>query len=197
MIKKTILIGNGESRLGIDFNSITGYKIGCNATYRDTLIDCLVAVDRRIVIEACKNNFHKIIYTRPDWINQFKYCENIEVLPDLPYQGDKKADDPFNWGTGTHACNLAGTMKPKEIHLYGFDLWGNTNRINNIYKGTENYDPQDHHAIDPRFWIYQLAKCFELYPNTQWIQHQLPGWKKPESWHYSNLSINTLNNSKS
>ena len=189
MKKKIIVIGNGESRLGIDFNSIPDYKIGCNATYRDFQIDCLVAVDRRIVCEAIDTNFHKIIYTREEWTDSFFQYLNVKLLPELPYKGLKREDNPWHWGTGPHACNIAATMNPEEIHLYGFDLWGNNNKVNNVYKGTNNYDPVEHHAIDPRYWIYQLAKCFELHPNIQWIQHQPSDWKKPESWNFNNLQI--------
>ena len=189
MTKKIIIIGNGESRLDTDFNSLKEYKIGCNAVYRDIKVDSLVCVDRRMVAEALEYNYHKPIFTRIDWIQQFRYCENVDILPDLPYKGDKKADNPFDWGSGPHACNLAATMNPQEIHLYGFDLWGKENKINNVYKGTHNYDPLEHHAIDPRFWIYQLAKCFELYPNILWVQHQPQDWKIPESWNFDNLII--------
>lgn len=186
MIKKIVLIGNGESRLDVDFNSMSDYKIGCNAAYRDFNVDCVVAVDRRIILELLENNFKKLIYTRSDWIMPYP---NIKILPDLPYEGNTKADNPWDWGTGPYACLVAATMNPTEVHLYGFDLWGKENKINNVYKGTENYDKSDRSPIDPRFWIYQLAKCFELYPNIQWIQHQPSDWKKPESWNYSNLIL--------
>ena len=186
MIKKIILIGNGESRLGIDFNTMSDYKIGCNAVYRDFNVDCIVAVDRRVTLELIENNFKKTIYTREDWILPYP---NFRILPDLPYKGNAKVDDAWNWGTGPHACNVAALMNPEEVHMYGFDLWGVENRINNVYKDTKNYDPSARSPIDPRFWIYQLAKCFELYPNVQWIQHQPSGWKKPESWNYSNLIL--------
>jgi len=145
-----------------------------------------------MVAEALEYNYHKTIFTRQDWIDRFRYCENVDILPDLPYKGDKKADNPFDWGSGPHACNLAATMKPEEIHLYGFDLWGIDEKINNIYKDTRNYDSSERSPIDPRFWIYQLAKCFEYYPNVQWIQHQPSDWKIPESWNYSNLTITTF-----
>ena len=183
------VIGNGESRKDIDFAKIEGVKIGCNAAYRDIELDFLVAVDRRMVDEALRNGFTKPIYTRKDWMNSFPFASNIMLLPNLPYKGDLKADDPWHWGSGTHACNFAATMSPGEIHLWGFDLWGNGDKVNNLYKGTLNYDPTDKNAVDPRFWIYQIAKCFEHYPDITWIQHQSEGWKKPESWIYKNLVI--------
>lgn len=183
------VIGNGESRNNFDLTDLKGTKIGCNAAYRDIRLDFLVAVDRRMVEEALKNKFQKSIYTRQDWISMFSRYPNIIVLPSLPYTGELKQDDTWHWGSGPHACNLAASMGFKEIHLWGFDLWGIENKVNNVYKGTSNYDPTDKNAVDPRFWIYQLAKCFECYPDVTWIQHQLPGWKCPESWNKKNVIL--------
>lgn len=184
------VIGNGESRTKVNFNDLRGIKIGCNASYRDINLDYLVAVDRRMVEEALTNDFQKTIYTRDDWMSIFLGYPNVTVLPSLPYTGDLKQDDPWHWGSGPHACNLAASMGFKEIHLWGFDLWGIDEKVNNVYKGTSNYDPTDKNAVDPRFWIYQLAKCFELYPEVTWIQNQLENWKQPESWNFENLLIN-------
>lgn len=183
------VIGNGESRNNFDLTDLKGTKIGCNAAYRDIKLDYLVAVDRRMIDEALQNDFRKPIYTRKDWINNFPFAPNITLLPSLPYKGELKADDPWHWGSGPHACNLAANMGFKEIHLWGFDLWGIENKVNNVYKGTSNYDPTDKNAVDPRFWIYQLAKCFEYYPDVIWIQHQLLGWRCPEYWNFKNLVI--------
>lgn len=193
MIEKIIIIGNGESRLGISFDLNADYKIGCNAVYRDIKIDSLVCVDRRMVAEALENNFNKPIYTREEWIDSFYRYPNIRFLPDLPYQGNVRVDDPWHWSSGPHACNVAATMNPKEIHLYGFDLWSSNNNINNVYKGTENYDSTNHHAIDPRYWIYQMSKCFQYYPHIIWVQHQPNNWKKPDEWVYNNFFINFFN----
>ena len=184
------LIGNGESRLNFDIVSLNDYKIGCNAVFRDYNIDCLVAVDRRIVQEALDSQFNKDIYTRSDWNSSFPFAANVRFLPPLPYNGDLREDNPWNWGTGTHAANLAATLKPKEIHLWGFDLWSKDQKINNIYKGTRNYDPITHNSIDPKFWIYQLYKCFEKYPDIIWVQHQTLDWVRPEAWIQKNLVVN-------
>jgi len=183
------IIGNGESRKRIDFDNIDGFKMGCNAAYRDLDIDCLVAVDRRIVEEAIDNNFSKSIYTRRDWMSSFALYPNVRLLPGLPYTGTLREDDPWHWGTGPHACNLAATLKPREVHLWGFDLYGNGDRVNNIYKGTKNYDPVDKNAVDPRYWIYQIGMCVRSYPNIKWIQHQLKDWEIPKNWPRVNLEI--------
>ena len=67
----TWAIGNGESRATIDINNLTGIKVGCNAIVRDTVVDCLVCVDRRMVSEALERNFPNKIFTRKDWVVRF------------------------------------------------------------------------------------------------------------------------------
>jgi len=39
-----LVIGNGESRSGININSIDQVKVGCNAVYRDYKVDHLICV---------------------------------------------------------------------------------------------------------------------------------------------------------
>jgi len=183
------LIANGESRLKLNINDLSGLRIGCNAIHRDHTIDRIVAVDRALVQEALDAGYPNKIYTRRDWYTSFVYSPQVVLLPPLPYVGDQRSDDPWHWGSGTHAANLAGSLNPKEVHLWGYDLWGNEEMINNCYKGTKHYDPRDHHAIDPSYWVYQLGKCFQHYSTVTWIQHQPEGWSKPPSWIYNNLKI--------
>lgn len=182
MISRIHLIGNGESRKLISVAQLDGFKIGCNASFRDNDLDILVAVDERIVKEALLNKIQYPIYTRKKWIPQFQKYPNIFPIIDLPYQGDKREDDSWHWGTGTHAANLAGSMQPQEVHLWGFDLWNINGKFNNVYKNTKNYNDGNHHGVDPRYWIYQLAKCFHYYPNILWVQHQTKEWTMPEEW---------------
>ena len=66
------VFGNGESRINIDIESLSGMKFGCNAIMRDYHMDHLVCVDRRMVDEAVKTvaNSLTIVYTREDWIDE-------------------------------------------------------------------------------------------------------------------------------
>ena len=74
-----LVIGNGESRKGLNLNTFDEIKIGCNAIARDVTVDHLVCVDRRMVSEALENNFKNIIYTRHDWLGQFKKFKNASL----------------------------------------------------------------------------------------------------------------------
>lgn len=193
MSLKIHLVGNGESRKDISLDNLNGFKLGCNAVFRDSVFDSIVAIDERIVNEALLANVNVPIYTRKEWIPRFQQYPNVKSIIDLPYQGDKREDDPWHWGTGTHAANLAGSMQPQEIHLWGFDLWDCNGKVNNIYKNTKNYNDASHHGVDPRYWIYQLAKCFECYPEVTWIQNQKNDWHVPLEWKdFKNLKINVI-----
>ena len=188
----TWAIGNGESRAGIDINNLKGLKVGCNAIVRDYTVDCLVCVDRRMVTEALQNNFPNKILTRKDWLSRFPNS-NVHQVPDLPYEGTERVDEPFQWGSGPYAV-LQASLQSKKIKLIGFDLYSNTKRINNLYKDTTNYDPSDKGAIDPRYWIHQIGKVFECYPKKKYTIYQTPSWSLPKAWTYSNVSVDTIEN---
>ena len=162
------VIGNGQSRQGLDINALQGEKIGCNAIVRDYFVDHLVCVDRKMVKEALDLKTQCVVYTRQDWFNKFQFP--CVPLPDLPYKGYTKPDEPIHWGSGPYAV-LIGAMftKLKEVNLIGFDLYSKTKIVNNIYKGTDNYDPADKRPVDPRYWIHQISMVFTFFPKIKFL----------------------------
>lgn len=189
-----LVIGNGESRYGIDISQYEGIKIGCNAIHRDYHVDHLICVDRRMVIDAIKSGANKksIIYTRQDWVDGFKEHERIRTVPNLPYEGKDRWDEPFQWGSGPYALLLAAKLA-KDIKMIGFDLHSKNAFVNNIYKGTEGYDPSHKNAVDPRYWVHQIGMVFNLFPSRKFTIHQPKDWKLPSSWFYPNVSVDTFN----
>lgn len=190
------IIGNGESRKNVDLATLSGTVIGCNAIHRDHVCDRIVAVDRRMVQEILLNPLYKniSIYTRPNWINQFKLNSNVHTVPKLPYDGTSRWDDPWNWNSGPFAVLLGCLENTHTVNLLGFDLYSTDSKVNNIYKNTDNYDVDSKSAVDFTHWLYQLKKLFDLYPNTNFIQWQTENWDIPESWKNSkNLTFKTLN----
>ena len=182
-------IGNGQSRLSFDLTSITDYTVGCNALYRDFYSSELVAVDRRMVAEILTSSYANPVYTRPDWCNEFR-DSRVRSLPNIPFTGPQKADIPFHWNSGPYAILLACLQYPKEINLVGFDLWSDQQLVNNVYKGTSNYDPVSHRAIDPSHWIYQFKKITTHFNSIHFIQHQTINWAIPDEWtSIKNLTI--------
>ena len=192
-----IVIGNGESRKGIDINELQSEKVGCNAIIRDFTVHHLVCCDKRMVAEAINNKriSNQHIYTRSDWQNLFP---GVKIVPDLWYESEERIDQPWHWGSGDYAVLLASQITAhKQIHMIGFDLFSNDNNVNNIYKGTPNYNKADSHPVDPSYWIYHLAKIFEKFDQKEYIVYSNMGDKMPESWKsLSNVRLDSLDNLK-
>jgi hypothetical protein len=196
---KAVVIGNGESRRKIDLNSfkIDHILIGCNAIHRDITVDHLVCCDRRMVEEAVNNpaNDRTEIYVRKDWFKYYRKIQklkNIHLVPELPYLGELKQDNPEHWGSGGYAILLAAVLEFTDIKLVGFDLYSNDNKVNNIYKGTPNYAKPDSHSIDHSYWVYQIAKVFKYYPESKFTIINNSGWQMPKEWQYSNVEFENI-----
>lgn len=189
------VVGNGQSRKHFALNKITEFVIGCNAVHRDHKCDELVAVDQRMVNEILRNdqNLGTVIYTRPDWIDQYKDYSNVCSLPEIPFTGPNKADVGFHWNSGPYAVLLAALKNPKEINLLGFDLYSPTGFVNNLYKDTPNYAASTTRRLSPDFWIYQLGRVFNHFEHIHFIQNQTADWTIPKQWTgIKNLTIKTL-----
>lgn len=190
-----IVLGNGETRSTINVDSLVGPKIGCNAIYRDYRVDHLVCVDQRMLIEAIEADYnqHCKIYTRSKTQDSYTTVKNIRCVPDLPYVGMERPDEHINWGSGPYAVLIAANLS-NTVKLIGFDLYSQTRTVNNIYKGTKNYIAAEKTAIDPRYWIYQIAKVFEYHPKVKFTIYQPEGWSRPKSWKKSNVFLDKLDN---
>lgn len=193
-----LVIGNGESRKGIDLPPLRNdyTLIGCNAIHRDLTVDHLICCDRRMAEEATDNpkTQDTLIYVRDDWFNYFrkiKKNKNVRHVPNLPYQGDAKQDHPDHWGSGCYAI-LVATELSKDVSIIGFDLYGVSDRVNNIYKGTPNYSKQESNAVDPSYWIYQIGKIFKHNPDTTFTIINIPNWIMPMEWQYNNVKFQPI-----
>ena len=184
-----LVIGNGESRTELDIESFNLPTVGCNAVFRDVKVDHLVCCDRRMVREAINhvNTQQSCVYTRQDWYEDF----DVMPVPDLPYNGELRQDDPWHWGTGQFALLVALQYAVTEhIHIVGFDLFGIEGYVNNVYKNTKSYDVSSKQQVDPSYWIYQNKKIFEHYPKQKFNYYVEENFPLPESWkNIPNLKI--------
>ena len=195
-----LVVGNGESRSGIDIQSFSQdyILVGCNALHRESTVEHLVCCDRRMGEEALlgKHTKNTKIYVRPDWFNYFrkiKKDKRIHQVPDLPYQGNTKADDPIHWGSGPYAVLVAANLEHVEtIMLVGFDLYSKNEKVNNLYKGTKNYSNQNSKPVDPSYWIYQISKVFQNYPDKSFVIFNDAKWEMPRQWKQPNVSFEVL-----
>lgn len=196
---KAVVIGNGESRSSVDLEIYrTSYTlIGCNALHRDMVVDHLICCDRRMAEEATNNPNTKTskVYVRQSWLHYFrkiKKNKNVVLLPDIPYIGEAKRDQPDHWGSGGYAVLLAAVLGYSEIEMVGFDLYPKDQTVNNIYKDTVNYSKKGSQPIDPSYWIYQIGQVFAHFPNSNFIIRNFQGWAIPIEWQKSNVKFIAL-----
>jgi len=191
-----LVIGNGESRQNIDISKINQPKVGCNAIMRDFAVDYLVCVDRRMVEEALQKNVnqHSLVYTRKDWFKNYN-AKRLRIVPDLPYAGSERWDEPFQWGSGPYAVLVgAKYTQNKEVNLLGFDLFSKTKTINNIYKSTPRYDDKNKRPVDPRYWIHQIGMVFKHFPKVTFTTYQEAEWQLPQAWNRPNVKVDKISN---
>ena len=141
-----------------------------------------------MVDEALKNPKTKniTIYTRLNWVKEYNCYPRVKLVPDLPYKDINRADDPWHWGSGPYAVLLAA-MQNTDVHMLGFDLHGNNDLVNNVYKDTDNYLTSNKPKVDPSYWIYQIGKVFEYFPKTLFTVYNKKDWSIPKEWILPNV----------
>ena len=197
-MSQALVIGNGESRRHVDISTYTQHTlIGCNAIHRDLNVDHLICCDRRMAEEAVTNPNTKDteIYVRDHWHHYFRKIrknKNVHLLPEVPTRGEAKVNHAEHWGSGGYAVLLAAVLGHEEVTLIGFDLYPIDHSVNNIYKGTVNYARSGAQAVDPSYWVYQIASVFTHYPNTTFVIYNRQGWKMPQEWQKNNVEFIAL-----
>lgn len=155
------VIGNGESRWGIDLNKLheRGKTFGCNALYRDFAPDYLGALDTAMCEEIVQSGYadaHKF------------YC-----AVNIP--GRNFVRPPASkWGLiGEAMIRLALQMGSDLIILAGFDFDNLHNRkdflkarINNIYAGTPHY-PGTKYEVGNSHGISMMQDIMNEYPEVE------------------------------
>ena len=80
-------------------------------------------------------------------------------------------DYPNGWCAGATAMHLACEQGEKDIYMLGFDLSSYDEPLNNMYKGTDNYLPENAKGFNADNWLMQLVQIFQKFPDTQfyWV----------------------------
>ena len=97
-MKQTFIIGNGESRKGLDLDSLRekGKIYGCNALYRDFTPDVLVVVDESMMFEIVTSGyqkFHQCYFKNWNLLEEFYYEPSIGAMKseyDNVYETEEK-----------------------------------------------------------------------------------------------------------
>ena len=172
-MKPAFVIGNGKSRSNISLEPLKniGFNIGCNAIVRDWHPDNISCADRRMAEEVSSLGYKGNVYTR-------------DTYPKLPFWSLMKEDNPLHWNSGPHAINIACKQDPDLLFMIGFDL-----QPGNIYQETKNYDVPN---PSPKFWVHQLQRMFETYPDTLFMWVVPKEVSTPSEWSASNLYRSTI-----
>lgn len=117
------------------------------------------------------------------WITWVDEEDEVYLIPE-PYSG---------WSAGSIAVRMMLIdYEPKEIYMIGFDMKSDTGKVNNVYKGTSNYIPQDANEVPSVNWKNQHAVNFKDYPKTKFYQ-VTPAGDEVEEWsEYENVKYITF-----
>lgn len=98
---KVFVLGNGESRKSLDLNTLKtkGKVYGCNAIYRDSVVDSLVVVDGGMIHE---------VYSSGYCSDNKVYARGWTKLPDMMYSDFVNLDALMGWGEGLKSENEKG-----------------------------------------------------------------------------------------
>jgi hypothetical protein len=133
-----------------------------NIAYKSLTVDNLVTVDNGILQQVIDSGYQCNMYTTALNAQNKSDIPYVRALPDIPYKGKRRYDRPDYWSSEAYALLLSAVQESDIVFMVGYDIWDNMQ--------TSNAN------------VYQIAKIFEHYPNTQFIQIQDTAWDIPPSW---------------
>ena len=176
------VLGNGESRRGIDINDLKqkGSVYACNGVYRTHQPHWLVAVDPKMMLEIAESDYvvHNKVYSN---FNS-QYNKVSKLMDHVTW-----SKPSLGWSSGPTALRLACDHGFKEIYILGFDYQGHSEasnknrfRFNNIFKDTRNYKKGNDEATFYGNWMNQTKKCLDEYKHIKFHRVIPNGWFKPK-----------------
>jgi len=182
MSQIAFVLGNGESRRGIDIDDLKekGTVFACNGVYRTHQPHWLIAVDPKMMLEIAESDYvvHNKVYS--NFNSQYNKVQKLldHVTWSKPSLG---------WSSGPTALKLACDKGFKEIYILGFDYQGhkesankNRFRFNNMFKDTRNYKRTQDEATFYGNWMNQTKRCLQDYKDVKFHRVIPNGWFKPK-----------------
>ena len=181
MAEVAFVLGNGQSRKGIDLNNLKekGTVFACNAVYRTHQPHWLVAVDPKMMLEIAETDYvvHNKVYSNYN----AQYTKHQKLLDHVTW-----SKPSLGWSSGPTALRLACEQEFKEIYILGFDYQGlavdaNKKRfhLNNIYGDTRNYKKNNDEATFYGNWMNQTKRCLKDFPDAKFHRVIPKNWFKP------------------
>ena len=172
------VLGNGESRKGIDINDLKekGTVFACNAVYRTHRPHFLVAVDPKMLLEIAETDYpvHNKV-----WSNfNAQYNKHPKILNHVNW-----FKPSLGWSSGPTALRMACEQGFKEIYILGFDYQGHNDgkrfKLNNIFGDSRNYKKRNDEATFYGNWMNQTKRCLQDYQDINFHRVIPKGWFKP------------------
>lgn len=170
------VIGNGKSRLKFDLSIFKdkGKVFGCNALYRDFEPDVLISVDGKMINEVMKNYQGEFWYVGLGTNSFFSNRTHPVNLHGMK----RPLCESKGWASGPSAIWLLCKFnKVSMVNLIGFDLHGIDKKINNVYAGTDNYQPTSANPTPFGSWVKQMKIAFAENKGVKfyYVNNLLPG----------------------
>ena len=176
------VLGNGESRRGIDINNLKqhGSVFACNGVYRTHRPDWLIAVDPKMMLEIAETDYvlHNKVYSNFN----AQYQKHQKLLDHVTW-----AKPSLGWSSGPTALKLACDKQFKEIYILGFDYKGHNDgtnksrfKFNNVFKDTRNYKKSQDEATFYGNWMNQTKRILTDFKDVQFHRVIPKGWFQPK-----------------
>ena len=182
------VLGNGESRKGIDIDDLMqkGTVFACNAVYRTHRPHYLIAVDPKMINEIAESDY--MIHNKV-WSNfNAQYNKNQKILDHCNW-----FKPSLGWSSGPTALRMACEHGFKEIYILGFDYQGiaegqkqNRFKLNNVFGSTRNYKRVNDEATFYGNWLNQTKRCLKDFPDIKFHRVIPRGWFKPKDLEWNN-----------
>jgi len=130
------------------------------------------------------------------WVKDNDNAHNINDLYD---------NQDLGWGSGPSSGYVAVEIeKPTEVYLIGHDLTSNTDKVNNVYKGTKHYGTTEGLPVPPNDWTIQWKFLFDTSIKTKFfkvnteisgkdkVNQEIEEWKECNNLTY--IDYKTLDN---
>ena len=182
MAEVAFVLGNGESRKGIDIDDLKkhGTVFACNGVYRTDKPDFLIAVDPKMVLEIAESDY--LLQNKVYSNFNAQYNKNPKILDHVQW-----FKPSLGWSSGPTALRMACDHGFKEIYILGFDYQGlseggknNRFKVNNLFKDSRNYKKGNEQATFFGNWMNQTKKCLQDYPEVNFHRVIPTGWFQPK-----------------
>ncbi len=159
-LKKSTVIGNGESRKQYDLTKISHTTFGCNQLYKDYNPTYLIAKDKRVLEQMSKDGVKQVYLP---FLSYRAHRETSTItIPDM-----REIRFPYirmnSWLTGEIAIVLAAQLGFTDIDVIGFD-----GGPDSIYRDRTDTNVSLKHNQVPE-WRYKntFEKILAYYPKIK------------------------------